>query len=61
MHSQCLRFIRVWFVTSMFDQDKKPCSVTSLRPRNQDIIMVYEALITVDIYSVGLANTRAQL
>jgi hypothetical protein len=30
MHSQCLRFICVWFVTSMFDQDKKPCSVTSV-------------------------------
>jgi hypothetical protein len=29
--------------------------------RNQDIIMVYEALIKVDIYGVGLANTRAQL
>jgi hypothetical protein len=29
--------------------------------RNQDIIMVYEALIKVDIYSVGLANTLAQL
>jgi hypothetical protein len=25
------------------------------------IIMVYEALIKVDIYGVGLANTRAQL
>jgi hypothetical protein len=30
MHSQCLRFIRVWFVTFMFDQDKKSCSVTSV-------------------------------
>jgi hypothetical protein len=29
--------------------------------RNQDIIMVYEAVIKVDINSVGLANTRAQL
>ena len=29
--------------------------------RNQDIIMVYEAVIKVDIYGVGLANTRAQL
>jgi hypothetical protein len=28
---------------------------------NQDIIMVYEAVIKVDIYGVGLANTRAQL
>ena len=26
-----------------------------------DIIIVYEAVIKVDIYSVGLANTRAQL
>jgi biotin synthase-like enzyme len=26
--------------------------------RNQDIIMVYEAVIKVDIYGVGLANTR---
>ena len=30
-----------------------------IRARNQDIIMVYEAVIKVDIY--GLANTRAQL
>jgi hypothetical protein len=29
--------------------------------RNQDIIMVYEAVIKIDIYGVGLANTRAQL
>jgi hypothetical protein len=29
--------------------------------RNQDIIMVYEALIKVGIYGVSLANTRAQL
>jgi hypothetical protein len=29
--------------------------------RNQDIIMVYESVIKVDIYGVGLANTRAQL
>ena len=29
--------------------------------RNQDIIMVYEAVIKVDIYGVGLANTRTQL
>jgi hypothetical protein len=32
-----------------------------LHSRNQDIIMVYDALIKVDIYGVGLANTRAQL
>jgi hypothetical protein len=29
--------------------------------RNQDIIMVYEAVIKVDIYGVVLANTRVQL
>jgi hypothetical protein len=29
--------------------------------RNQDIIMVSEAVMKVDIYSVSLANTRAQL
>jgi hypothetical protein len=29
--------------------------------RNQEIIMVYEAVIKVDIYGVGLANTHAQL
>jgi hypothetical protein len=29
--------------------------------QNQDIITVYEAVIKVDIYGVGLANTRAQL
>ena len=29
--------------------------------RNQDIIMDYEAVIKVDIYGVGLINTRAQL
>ena len=29
--------------------------------RNQNIIMVYESVIKVDIYGVGLANTRAQL
>jgi hypothetical protein len=29
--------------------------------RNQDIIMVYEAVIKVDIYGVGLENTRTQL
>ena len=29
--------------------------------RNQDIIMVYEAVIKVDVYGVGLANTRTEL
>ena len=29
--------------------------------RNQDIIMVYEAMIKVDIYGVCLANTCSQL
>ena len=29
--------------------------------RNQDIIMVYEAVIKVDIYGACLANIRAQL
>ena len=29
--------------------------------QNQDIRMVYKAVIKVDIYGVGLANTRAQL
>ena len=29
--------------------------------RNQDIIMVYEAVIKVDVYGIGLANTRTEL
>jgi hypothetical protein len=35
--------------------------ITSRGIRNQDIIMVYEAVIKVDIYGVGLANTPVQL
>ena len=40
---------------------KGPNLIKIISPRNQDIIMVYEAVIKVDIYHVGLANTRAQL
>ena len=40
---------------------KGPSLIKIISARNQDIIMVYEALIKVDIYGVGLANTRAQL
>jgi hypothetical protein len=39
---------------------KGPSLIKIISARNQDIIMVYEALIKVDIYGVGLANTRAQ-
>jgi hypothetical protein len=38
-----------------------PSLIKIISARNQDIIMVYEAVIKVDIYGVGLANTRAQL
>jgi hypothetical protein len=38
-----------------------PCLIKIISARNQDIIMVYESVIKVDIYGVGLANTRAQL
>jgi hypothetical protein len=41
---------------------KGPSLIKFISAWNQDIIMVYEALIKVDIYGgVGLANTRAQL
>jgi hypothetical protein len=40
---------------------KGPNLIKVISARNQDIVMVYEALIKVDIYGVGLANTRAQL
>jgi hypothetical protein len=41
--------------------NKGPSLIKIISARNQDIIMVYEAVIKVDIYGVGLANTRAQL
>ena len=37
---------------------KGPSLIKIISARNQDIIMVYEAVIKVDIYGVGLANTR---
>jgi hypothetical protein len=40
---------------------KGPSLIKIISARNQNIIMVYEAVIKVDIYGVGLANTRAQL
>jgi hypothetical protein len=40
---------------------KGPSLIKIISVRNQDIIMVYEAVIKVDIYGVGLANTRTQL
>ena len=40
---------------------KGPSLIKIISARNQDFIMVYEAVIKVDIYGVGLANTRAQL
>ena len=40
---------------------KGPSLIKIISARNQDIIVVYEAVIKVDIYGVGLANTRAQL
>ena len=40
---------------------KGPSLIRIISARNQDIIMVYEALIKVDIYGVGLANTRPNL
>jgi hypothetical protein len=38
-----------------------PYSTSNFRDWNQDISMVYEAVIKVDIYGIGFANTRAQL
>ena len=38
-----------------------PSLIKVISARNQDMVMVYEVLIKVDIYGVGLANTRAQL
>jgi hypothetical protein len=40
---------------------KGPSLIKVISARNQDMVMVYEVLIKVDIYGVGLANTRAQL
>ena len=40
---------------------KGPSLIKIISARNQDIIRVYEALINIDIYGVGLANNRAQL
>ena len=40
---------------------KGPSLIRIISARNQDIIMVYEALIKVDIYGVGLANTLPQI
>ena len=40
---------------------KGPSLVKIISARNQDIIMVYEAVIKVDIYGVVLANTHTQL
>ena len=38
---------------------KGPSLIKIISARNQDIIMVYEALIKEGIYGVSLANTRA--
>jgi hypothetical protein len=58
---------RVWFVCLIilvssfaFVVIKGPSLIKIISARNQDIIMVYEAVIKVDIYGVGLANTRAR-
>jgi hypothetical protein len=40
---------------------KGPSRIKIISARNQDINMVYEAVIKVDVYGVGLANTHAQL
>ena len=40
---------------------KGPSLIKIVSAQNQDIIMVYEAVIKIDIYDIGLANTRAQL
>ena len=37
---------------------KGPSLIKIISAWNQDIIMVYEAVIKVDIYGVGLATTR---
>ena len=37
---------------------KGPSLIKIISARKQDIIMVYEAVIKVDIYGVGLANTH---
>ena len=37
-----------------------PSRIKIISARNQDIILVYEDVIKVDIYVVGLPNTRAQ-
>ena len=38
-----------------------PSLIRVVGARNQDVVVVCEALIEVDIYGVGLADTRAQL
>jgi hypothetical protein len=40
---------------------KGPSLIKIISAWKQDIIMIYEAMIKVNIYGVGLANTRAQL
>jgi hypothetical protein len=37
---------------------KGPSLIKIISARNQDIIMVYEAVIKVDIYGVGLATVQ---
>jgi hypothetical protein len=49
------------FAFQRFVVIKGPSLIKIISARNQDIIMVYEAVIKVDIYGVGLANTSAQL
>jgi len=44
-----------------FEVIKRPSLIKIISAWNQDIIMVYEAVIKVYIYGVGLANTRTQL
>ena len=40
---------------------KGPSLIKIMCARNQDIIMVFEALIKIDIYGVSLAKIRVQL
>jgi hypothetical protein len=58
-------FRSVWFANVVssfaFVVIKGPSLFKIISARNQDMIMVYEAVIKVDIYGVGLAKTRAQL
>ena len=53
--------IAMWSVGCPFRSGWFANIIKIISARNQDIIMVYEAVIKVDIYGVGLANTRAQL